>query len=1159
MKKVYLSLGIAVLIAVAFFMFSGNLITSKYTKTIGYTPKQLWDIQYQKKKERRKLGYNKADKPDLFTQYYKDITTPLGEKESGYIMNYKVEELRKAKAQKGTLKSAESALNFISRGPANVGGRTRALLVDPDDATHNTWFTGAASGGIWKTTNGGATWQNLSDQFTNLSVNAMAMAASNSNIIYAGTGESFPGGTYLVGNGIWKSTDKGSNWTQLSSTALNNNFAYINRLIIDPANPDIILAATESGIFKTIDGGTSWYQVYSSFRGVEDLVEDPTNFSVLFASENGIGVLRSADAGENWVVSSSGLGEGGRYEIAVSKVNHNKVFTSVDVSTAKSNIYMSEDNGLTWFMFNDNQSFLGGQGMYDNTIVAHPFDENTVFVGGVDLWKVAFTGSLSETPPTVRRAYTENTDFLTFVGFGGSFLGGGMDTTEHLNRLKSDWVSVEIRFGAGLSQKAHRFTIPSQATSGVPAISYSYKDYVEVPFQVWDVTNNKQLMVSFRDQEGDGAFNLYTRTGDAYGQMGREYIFVNAVEYSATTPYANIAKSGGHQYKSLCMIWPGLADGKNWMPENLPSSKIAIEYGSFFAFSGEKTSIADSYGNFDGPNPYNQSAGFGKTKIPGLHPDHHELICIPTGDNAFTVLNANDGGIGISKDNGETFTMLLNNYITTQFYGVAKNPTANEYLGGMQDNGTWQSQKDENASESSNYFFRLGGDGFECLWHAVNPKLMLGSVYNNSIYKTSSGGTLWASGSDGIAEDDGPFITRLSASKQNPDIVFAVGANGVYKSEHFGGKWKLTNIRSQWTNGSLSSAANVEVSLANGSIVWAGAGMAGDILRVHVSTDEGKTFSAVNNYSLREMSAYISGISTHPTETETAYVLFSLKGAPKVLRTIDLGETWEDISGFGKNSTSSNGFPDVVVQSLVVMPHNPNIIWVGTDIGLFESIDNGVSWHILQGGLPPVSVYDMHISGKQVVIATHGRGIWSIDIPEIDNAPYISNFLQTTDDDLSFSSNFKVAYQKVEVYADNELIETLMSPATGAKTLSVEKVGIETAYLLGYINGVSYKSNSYSKLLNYTAIAENKGVNNTFSVYPNPSKGIVNVRLDAKNSLESPLTLQVYNLSGLLVYSVTIDSSNESSYDLTHLNTGTYIVQVKDVDKVYHQKIIIQK
>jgi photosystem II stability/assembly factor-like uncharacterized protein len=1158
-KRIYLSLGIFVLIAVTFLVYFGNFRTGISSDAKAFTPEQLWEIQYQKKKERRKLGYNKADKPDLFTQYFKDITTPIGESKSGYLMNYKVDELRKARLQKGKLKSVKSELNFLSRGPANVGGRTRALLVDPDDTTHNTWFTGAASGGIWKTTDGGANWQNLTDQFTNLSVNAMAMAASNSNVIYAGTGESFPGGTYMVGNGIWKSVDKGINWVQLGSTAVNSNFAYVNRLIIDPTNPDIVLAATESGIYKTLDGGTTWYQVYSSFRGVEDLVEDMTNFSILFAGENGVGVLRSSDAGESWVISSTGMGEGGRFEIAVSKVNHNKVFASVDVSTEKSTIYISEDNGLTWFMFNDNQSFLGGQGMYDNTIEAHPFDENTVFVGGVDLWKVAFNGSVGETPPTVRKAYAENTDFLTFVDFGGKFLSGGLDTTEHVNRLKSDWVSVEIRFGVGLSQKAHRFTVPSQATSGVSAVSYSYKDYVEVPFQVWDVTNNKQLMVSFRDQEIDGAFNLYARTGDAYGQMGREYIFINAVAYSATTPNTNIAKSGGHQYKSLCMIWPGLVSGKSWNPENLPSSKIAIEYGTFFAYSGEKTSIADSYGNFDGPNPYNQSAGFGKTRIPGLHPDHHKLICIPTGINTFTLLNTNDGGIGISKDNGATFTMLLNNYITTQFYGVAKNPIANEYLGGMQDNGTWQSQTDENASVSSSYFFRLGGDGFECLWHAENPKLMLGSVYNNSIYKTTSSGSLWASSSEGIAEDDGPFITRLSASKQNPYVVFAVGATGVYKSTQFGGKWKLTTIPSKWSNGSLSSAANVEVSLANGNIVWAGSAMAGDNIKLHVSIDEGKTFTAVNNYSLRELSAYISGISTHPLEAETAYVLFSIKGAPKVLRTTDLGQTWEDISGFGLNSTSSNGFPDVVVQTLVVMPHNPNIIWVGTDIGLFESIDKGETWHMVQGDVPPVSIYDMHISGQQVVIATHGRGIWSIDIPEIENAPYIKNFSQVTDDDLSFNSNFTVAYEKVEVFADGELYQTLTAPITGDINLSIEKVGIQSANILGYINGKSYHSNSFNKSLSFTSIVEKKSGDTKFSVYPNPSKGVLNLRVAEKTPLDKPITMQVYNLSGSLVYSGTITDLDISVHDLTYLNTGTYLVQVKVVDKVYNQKILIQK
>lgn len=1129
-----------------------------------YTPEEIWNMEFQKKKERRKEGYSKTDKPEMFTEYYRAITTEIGKTKSGYEMNYKIEELDQAKKKYAGLKKTKATIPWIERGPANVGGRTRVIIVDPDDVTHNTWFAAAATGGIWKTTNGGATWSSLSDQFTNLSVNAMAMADSDHDILYAGTGESFPGGTGLYGNGVWKSIDRGLNWSQLSTTATDENFAYVNRVIIDPFDANIVLVATETGIFKTSNGGTSWFKVYSSNRGVEDLVADPTDFNVLFAGENSVGVLRSTDAGDNWTPSIAGIGSGRRFEVAVSPVDHNNVFTSVNVSGEVSNVYISEDNGLNWRKFNDTHAFLSAQGEYDNIIEAHPYNADEVFVGGVDVWKLAFNGTTEESADTVKNAYTVNTSFLSFVNFGGAYLGGGMSTEDGTDRLPSDWVSVEIRFGTGLSQKAHRFNVPDEFTSGVAPNNYTYVDYVDVPFQVWDITYNRQLMVSFRDQEKDGAYNLYESTGSEYGTQGREYIFVNAIEYNPTTPDANITVNGGHLYKCLYFFWPTLTAGETWSPSSLPSSKIIVDYGKFQLYNGVKTSIADSYGTFSGPNGYNQGAGFGNTSIPGLHPDHHNIAIIPTGSGNFTYIDANDGGLGISIDNAATFTMLPNNYRTTQFYGVAKHPTKNEYFGGMQDNGSWQSPADEDASSTSYYFFRIGGDGFECLWHAEKPNLMLGSVYNNDIRKSTTTGATWGPSSIGITEDDGPFITRLSVSKENPDMVFAVGNTGVYKSINFGSNWTRRPISGKWAiDNIVSSSHNVEVSLANGNIVWAGGGMATDAgLQMYVSTNEGASFTAVSDYSVVSMNAYTSGIATHPSEDSTAYVLFSLKGKPKVLRTKDLGGSWEDISGFGTNNTSSNGFPDVVVQSLIVMPHDPNIIWVGTDIGLFESTDNGASWNLANNGLPPVSVYDMQIVGHQVVVATHGRGIWSVDIPEIDNAPYILDFTQVEAFNLNINTNFKVAYDSVQIYIDGIRNQTLNSPEAGSTDIpiAVSEQGTYWAYLIAYIGDQPYKSNTIDLTFAYTPTSIDKvnSLNKIFGVYPNPSSGEFTLKMNSSNKNSKDVYLQLYSLNGLLVYFNKYTNESIIPVNVGILPSGTYLLKVQTEGLLETRKIVIR-
>jgi photosystem II stability/assembly factor-like uncharacterized protein len=1105
----------------------------------------------------KKKKFAKYDKADQFSKYFRDITTQIGKEKSDYQMNYQFQELQKAISHFNRLKRVKSDLAWVERGPANVGGRTRALVIDPDDAGGNTWYVGAASGGIWKTTDAGDSWVNLSDQFSNLSVNAMAMAQSNRNVIYAGTGESFPGGTYLYGNGIWKSTDKGISWVQLANTSTSADFAYINRIIVDPLNENIVLAATETGIFKSIDGGANWTKVYASKKGVEDLVADPADFTALYAGENGLGVLRSNNAGNTWEWSSNGLGGGSRFEIAVSPVNSNYLYVSANVSTTVSNVYISQDKGLNWKKFNDSQAFLSSQGNYDNTIAAHPYNANEVFVGGVDMWKLKFDGTTTQSEPTVKAAYTIDSDFLIFINFGGSFLDGGMSNTDGTNLLSTDWTSVEIRFGPGLTQKAHRFTVPDGATSGVPATSFTYVNYVDVPFQVWDITSNRQLMVSFRDQEKDGAFNLYERTGEAYGQLGREYIYVNAVPYNATTPAPDIAKNGGHLYKSLYMFWPNLAPGYAWNQANLPVSKIVVDYGRFQLYNGTKTIVADSYNNFNGPNRYNQGAGFGTTAIPGLHPDHHNIKFIPKGGGNFYMINANDGGLAISTDNAASFSMKINKYITTQFYGVAKNPQANEYFGGMQDNGSWQSPAGVNASNTTHYLFRLGGDGFECLWNAKNQNLLLGSVYNNSISRSINRGASWVSATSGIIQDDGPFITRLSASRDNPDLVFAVGKNGVYRSTNFGLSWTSIPITTNWLSGTeVSSSHNVEVSLANGNIAWAGAGMATSSgIQIQVSTNEGLSFSPVSDYSLVSMNAYTSGISTHPIEDSTAYVLFSLKGKPKVLRTRNLGQSWEDISGFGTNNVSSNGFPDVVVHSLVVMPHDPKTIWVGTDIGLFESNDDGLSWHIANNGLPPVSVYDMLIVGNQVVLATHGRGIWSVDIPEIDKSPYITEFKHTGEFNLKLFTNFKVSYDSVRVFLNGSYNKTLVTPGTGSQEIQVtaDKGGIYTSYLIGYLDQETYKSNTIDMIFTPVSneiVKKEQGIN----IFPNPGNGNFKVRFEKSTG---DIYVQVHSLNGMLLYFNKYNAAGEIDIDLRKLPKGTYLMRFKMQGMIETRKVVI--
>src|SRR5262245_62094714 len=152
-------------------------------------------------------------------------------------------------------------------GPGNIGGRTRAILINPQDA--NVMYSAGVSGGVWKTTNGGQSWAPIADLISNITVSSMAMDPGDPNVIYVGTGEGVYGfeedtsvGDFR-GAGIFKTTDGGANWTRLDGTK-NQNFYYVNDLVISPNDKNRVYAATQTGIWRTIDGGGNWTRVLTA-------------------------------------------------------------------------------------------------------------------------------------------------------------------------------------------------------------------------------------------------------------------------------------------------------------------------------------------------------------------------------------------------------------------------------------------------------------------------------------------------------------------------------------------------------------------------------------------------------------------------------------------------------------------------------------------------------------------------------------------------------------------------------------------------------------------------------------------------------------------------------------------------------------------------------
>ncbi|MCL3779741.1 T9SS type A sorting domain-containing protein [Prolixibacteraceae bacterium JC049] len=930
-----------------------------------FTGKELRQQEVDRKLKRRAKGYAKPDKPSEYIKYHHAIRTPEGAENPTYPANYQLAELKKAqdniqRPSARMIGEENATLEWKELGPGNVSGRTRGLVIDPDDATKNTWITGSVGGGIWRTTDAGESWTNLTPNLPNLSTVCVEMAGSNHDILYAGTGEGFFNTDAIRGAGMLKSTDRGNTWMQLESTTTSADFKYVNRLIIDPSNADIVVAVTNTGILKTTDGGVTWNKKFTNSTRIQHIVFNPQDFNIQYAGSNGVGVLKSVDAGENWeVVLQKG---NGRYELAIAPNTPSTIYALNE----DSELFISYDSGATWsssaVTSGNTDKFLSGQGWYDNTLAVSPDNHKQLFIGGVNLYKVTVTGE-GTNDDVVYSAGVEGTEsFLSFVNFKGNYLDGGMDL-----KIDGDVTisSFEVRFGPNKSQKAYRFTVPQGATSGVSNAAYAYRDYVEVPFEVWDTDNNRQLMVSFRDQDRSGGFNL-TRHDDDAG-IGREYIFIHSVTYSET-PNNLIAKTAGQTYNEMVMIWPIAKDGYTWNPSSLPESKIYLNKTVSKKQNLSSQMIAHWAGN----------------GAPYVHADNHNIQITKGVGEPFRIVVANDGGVGYSDNGGSTWKNPTNGYNTTQFYGVDKHPSMDRYLGGTQDNGSWLSP--ENPTPLSGWKEASGGDGFDVVWHSTDPNKLITSLYHNRLYVSYNGGQNFGSltSSDNLVDvGDGkaPFITQIANSPTTPDRLFMVGPSGISRSEDFGKTWSTVSISSDWGYG---GSGKVAISQSNPQNVWGGCRMSTSGT-VYFSSDGGKTFQATQKYS--RVLGNLSGLETHPTKPNTAFALFSFQGRPKVLRTDDKGQTWNDISGFNEGSVSTNGFPDVAVYALQVMPYNTKEIWVGTEIGLFISKDEGATWQYSNNGLPAVSIWDIKVRGNQVVLATHGRGIWAVTIPDLSTVP----------------------------------------------------------------------------------------------------------------------------------------------------------------------------
>jgi len=389
------------------------------------------------------------------------------------------------------------------------GGRSLTAAGIPGDAT--TYYFGATGGGVWKSTDGAMTWSPVFDKEGSGAIGSIAVANSNHNVLYVGTGEACIRGNISHGDGVYRSLDAGKTW---KNVGLKDSRA-IGKVIINPNNPDIVFVAalghpfgtnTERGIFRTTDGGKTWEKVlYKDDKtGGIEVAFDPHNPNVLFAAlwqarrtawsledgGPGSGLYRSGDGGTTWKrIEEHGLPKGpyGKIGVAVA-ANSDRVYALIEAHNPDGGLYRSDDGGDSWQLVNASHA-LWQRPWYYMHIIADPRDENVLYIMNVEAYKSTDGGHLFNKvkiphgdnhglwidPQNTRRMIASNDGGVTVT------VDGGKNWTHQDNQPTAQFYHVTTDTAApyrvyGAQQDSGTVAIASRSDSG----SISSSDWYDV-------------------------------------------------------------------------------------------------------------------------------------------------------------------------------------------------------------------------------------------------------------------------------------------------------------------------------------------------------------------------------------------------------------------------------------------------------------------------------------------------------------------------------------------------------------------------------------------------------------------------------------------------------------------------------------------------------
>lgn len=849
-------------------------------------------------------------------------------------------------------------------GPWSFSGRIANVAV-PKGQTR-IYYVLTASGGLWKTNDGGISFEPIFEKYGNMSLGYLAIAPSDSNILYLGTGEPLHARSSANGNGVWKSEDGGKTW---KNAGLGKSY-FIPKIEIDPKDPNVVYVAAEGklydnkmdcerGLYKTTDGGQTWINIFPvKDRGVGDFVVDPGNFDMIIAAayktfrrawtyidrqpENYF--YKSTDGGKTWKKLTAGLPlniDVGRNGLAIFEKDPKIVYARID-----------EEVNLGLNQRENTANFRAGR-VFKDEFYFNKF-----------------------------KTYRINPEIARLVKFTPISAENERDLANKLNEIVKDKEFL-VKTGADV------------------------KKLNQIARKLYSM--NKDLMAAIDEVEKIIDTPETEETKGRYQVLNRHVL---EILYATALRNQEPVKKSGVIYRSD-------DQGETW--------KKMTEYKIVGGSAVVNQTEAGYYGRiYVDPNNENVlyccdtnvtiSTDAGKTfRVSGwdanfkTHVDHRALWINP--DDSNHILSANDGGLSETRDGGKHWSQK-ETISAQQFYNVGvDNCLPYNVMGGTQDNGSWigpSRNRNPSGVFPADWLYLPTGDGFYTVrdwWN--NEFIYYESQFGNSSRMNLKSGEVIRLAPRNTPEEEAAgapsrryqWNSPIVLSPHNPGIVYTC-SQYVQRSLSRGepNTWQIISpdlSKNEKEKIELSKKTNLQYATVytfaespkKPGIFWAGT----DDGNLYVSPDNAHTWiNITNNFYDKNgrpkqnikgdripYDRWVVRVLPSAFEENTCYVAYSgyrthNEDKTYVYVTRDLGKTFENIISGMHNP----------VNDIEEDPDNPNILYLATDYGLFVTFDQGKNWVKFSSTAPDVIIMDLAIQkrDRDLVIGTYGRGIYIADI-----------------------------------------------------------------------------------------------------------------------------------------------------------------------------------